>query len=185
MDGEVARHREPLFWQISHSKGLLASVGPHVLGEVAWTLRTSSHRSRTGRVSRQCGSACGLVRLAFLERTLSSQISHWYGLSPVWIRMCLVRLLDSENLMFPQISHSKGFSPVWVRIVGGADVRGSREPPVADHRTCQPAFSLPCGSACAWSPLSRHMRTSSRRSRTVSRPSLPVQGCAVSRCENL
>ena len=32
------------------------------------------------------------------------QISHWYGFSPVWVRMCLVRCLTSENL-FWQISH--------------------------------------------------------------------------------
>ena len=48
-------------------------------------------------------------------RTSSHKSSHWYGFSPVWVRMWRVRLPDSENL-FSQISHSKGLSPVWVRM---------------------------------------------------------------------
>ena len=58
----------------------------------------------------QCFFSC--VRLILKHENDESQILHFYGLSPVWIRWWTVNWCCKEN-RFSQNKHWSGFSPVW------------------------------------------------------------------------
>ena len=59
-------------------------------------------------------STYDFLRSKVLEKVLSHWL-HWYGISPVWIIICVIRLLAWENA-FSQWVHWHGFSLVLVLI---------------------------------------------------------------------
>ena len=55
------------------------------------------------------------ARWPLCENILGHSV-HLYGLSPVWVRMCITKMLLNEN-PFGQCVHLKSFPPKWVRVI--------------------------------------------------------------------